>query len=87
MHCVTLDDILENRVPQCDLIKMDCEGAEEDIMEHVRESNLRKVKSIIMEYHAGVDVDRIRNKLERVGFKVDISAKTLILFASRDEFI
>jgi FkbM family methyltransferase len=84
VQCITLDDILENRVHQCDLLKMDCEGAEEEIILHIRENNLKKVKSIVMEYHAGVNVEHIRNKLESAGFKLNFATKGFILFASRD---
>ena len=51
--CTTLDDIFfENNVECCDLLKMDCEGAEYEIILSASMETLKKISQIIMEYHA-----------------------------------
>lgn len=69
----TLSDIfLSNAIERCDLLKLDCEGAEYDIISQADESLLRKVHKIVLEYHpvAGRSSDIISRKLRRVGFDV-----------------
>jgi len=40
-----------NNISCCDLLKLDCEGAEFPILLNTDKSTLRKIKRIIMEYH------------------------------------
>lgn len=61
-------------IQQCDFLKMDCEGAEYDILFGAPEDALRRIRRIAMEYHEGVtpygreDLVRL---LERNGFVVE----------------
>lgn len=83
--CVTLHDILtEHRAPACDLLKMDCEGAEFDIFAQAPAADLERIRTIILEYHPINDVDRIRTRLEGLGFTVDVSGNPCILWASAE---
>ena len=51
----SLEDALAHcRVDQCDLLKLDCEGAEYDILMSARPDVLARVRRIVMEYHDGV---------------------------------
>jgi FkbM family methyltransferase len=45
-----------SRLPngQCDLLKLDCEGAEYEILLHANEDCWRHIKRIVLEYHDGV---------------------------------
>jgi len=66
--CTTLDDIFfENNVECCDLLKMDCEGAEYEIILSASMETLKKISQIIMEYHApecfGLDDRNLLNDL------------------------
>jgi FkbM family methyltransferase len=52
--CVTLKEIMdENAIEKCDLLKMDCEGAEYDILYNCPPNYLRRIDQIAMEVHRG----------------------------------
>jgi FkbM family methyltransferase len=42
------------QIEKCDVLKMDCEGAEYDILFQAPETILERIKAIVMEYHDGV---------------------------------
>ena len=51
----TLEEIFEQeRVERCDLLKMDCEGAEFEILLGAPPGVLRRIERIALEYHDGV---------------------------------
>jgi FkbM family methyltransferase len=55
VEATTLDKIFETyEIKTCDLLKMDCEGAEYDILFHTSPSTLQRIKRISLEYHDGV---------------------------------
>jgi len=55
VETLTLGDLLErNDIESCDYLKMDCEGAEYDILFHCEPLTLRKIARICMEVHDGV---------------------------------
>lgn len=74
----TLQDIIEkaNKIlnkSYCDLVKMDCEGAEFEIIEETPLETFQKIKNIYIEYHKylpSLDPQKIKQKLEKAGFKV-----------------
>jgi FkbM family methyltransferase len=72
---ITLDRLFkEHQIERCDLLKLDCEGAEFDILLACRDETLRRVRRIAMEYHrwAGVQlVDKLSRRLTSLGFSVD----------------
>ena len=48
---IKLEDILqENKIKKCDLIKIDCEGAEYDIVMDMTEKDLNKIENFCIEY-------------------------------------
>lgn len=52
IDCISLKDILEqNKIGQCDILKMDCEGAEYEILYNTPAEYLRKIRKLRMEYH------------------------------------
>lgn len=77
----TLQDIIEkaNKILNksyeafyCDLVKMDCEGAEFEIIEETPLEIFQKIKNIYIEYHKylpSFDPQKIKQKLEKAGFK------------------
>jgi len=74
VQAIALTTILEKYgIEKVDLIKLDCEGAEYDILMKAPTSALRRMDRIIMEYH---DLDSERNHrrlvqfLESQGFRV-----------------
>lgn len=72
IHTIRLTDFCNNeKIDRIDFLKMDCEGAEFDILKS-DETILQKVKKIIMECHPYNDntVENMIRLLERNGFKV-----------------
>ncbi len=50
--CTTLENILTtNNLPVIDLLKLDCEGAEFEILYQSHNSTLARITNIKMEYH------------------------------------
>jgi FkbM family methyltransferase len=73
---ITLDSIFEDQVvTNCDLLKMDVEGAEYGILCNASADTLRKIRRIALEYHdhtpAGTH-DRLRDFLSAHGFEVTL---------------
>jgi FkbM family methyltransferase len=55
VESLSLSDALAcNAIQLCDLLKLDCEGAEYEILFQAGEDALRRVRRIVMEYHDGV---------------------------------
>ncbi len=49
---ITLADVFkENGIRRCDLLKIDCEGAEAEILEQTPQEIFERVENIAMEYH------------------------------------
>ena len=73
----TLIDIMnESNFSKCDLLKMDCEGAEFEIMQSLSNNELLKIEKICLEYHLKGDdlssLDNLRIRLEKMGYYVNI---------------
>ena len=73
VQCVGFNDIIE-RIPKCDLLKIDCEGSEYEIFCSSSPETLKKIKRIVGEYHP-LDKDRkngkaLCNYLESKGFDI-----------------
>lgn len=76
ISCVTLEGIFgANAIEHIDLLKLDCEGAEFEILLNTPGEYLRRIGEIRMEYHNrnGNKVDDLRAFLERNGFRVILS--------------
>lgn len=75
VDCVSLIDVFElNRIDHCDILKVDCEGAEFEILYATPRSVFERISGIRMEYHNVVDVegyqiDRLKLFLEDNGFR------------------
>ena len=54
--CVTLNKLFEIGIlpPHIDFMKIDCEGAEKQILDDLTDDNLGKIKKIAMEFHADI---------------------------------
>jgi hypothetical protein len=51
---ITLEQALSRLGRRCQVLKLDCEGAEYDILFNVPRTSLDQVDHIVMEYHDGV---------------------------------
>ncbi len=83
---VTLEDVLDNnQIENCDLLKMDCEGAEYEILFHASKSTLTRIRNISLEYHdvPTYRVDDLKEHLKNMGFDVWLSGRMPILYAKR----
>lgn len=77
INCTTLKDIFNsNKIKKCNFLKMDCEGAEFEILYNTPKEYLKKIHKIAMEYH---DIDKknlnhkqLKKFLEQNNFKVII---------------
>lgn len=75
----------------CDLLKLDCEGAEYDILLNAPEELLQSVRQVALEYHVGFEPGRspgqIEDRLASCGFKVfrrPMDDQTGYLYATRE---
>ena len=65
VNAVTLADVLtEHALDSVDLLKLDCEGAEYEILMSAPEETLAEVQRIVMEYH-NVDAEHTHIQLIR----------------------
>lgn len=73
VNCTTLTEVVKH-VGKCDLLKMNCEGAEYEIILNTSEDNLKKVGRIVMDCHQihGYSVGDLKSHLERAGFEVRV---------------
>jgi FkbM family methyltransferase len=64
--CITLQQVMEeNGIKKCDLLKMDCEGAEYDILYNCPKEYLQCIDQIAMEVHRGLREDQNIDALEK----------------------
>lgn len=64
----------ENNITTCDFIKMDCEGAEYDIINSLPQEYFKKIKKMIIEYHMADKkpelLENLISKLQALSFAV-----------------
>lgn len=76
VEVLTLDEIFDQcAIDACELLKLDCEGAEYEILAGASTGTLRKVRAIVAEYHVGLnagDPGSLGKTLEHAGFSVTI---------------
>ena len=76
VDCVALEDVFrENEIENCDFCKIDCEGAEFDILLNAPDNILRSVKVFSIEFHefGGHKVDEVVNLFKKNNFHVEFS--------------
>lgn len=72
VQATTLERIFhKHRIAHCDLLKIDCEGAEYDIFEHTSPETFAQIGAIFMEYHEhfGRTHKELQQLLHAQGFK------------------
>lgn len=72
--CMTLNRLFETGIlpEKVDFMKIDCEGAEKQIMDDLSDENLNKIKKLAMEFHTSLLGDEARiqiiERLDKLGF-------------------
>lgn len=88
VQCTTLDKVLAAHGNRCDFLKIDCEGAEHEILGAVSELSFQGIKTITLETHdqitgnSRVLIDFLKTKGYRVAFA---GPPSNLLFAKREE--
>lgn len=76
VRLVTLDEVFSLfEIESCDLLKLDCEGAEYEILGAAGNETLASVRHLVAEYHVGLNDQRpheLRRLLEDNGFDVTV---------------
>lgn len=73
VECITLQNIIEkNNIVECDLLKLDCEGAEYEILFNTNPEKFSKIKNISIEYHNLQDNNGndLKKFLQELGYEV-----------------
>ena len=76
IRCLSLKDIFdENNISVCHLLKMDCEGAEYEILYNAPDQYFKRIKEIRLEYHnhsssQSNSGEHLKKFLEKKGFTV-----------------
>ena len=64
----------ENKISSCKILKLDCEGAEYEIIDSLPSEYLDKIQNIVIEYHsADTKPELVKNliqKIKNAGFKI-----------------
>jgi len=75
VQTTTLERIFEkNRIERCDLLKLDCEGAEFEIVYSMSKVLSNKIDHIFLEYHdwiKGETSEKLQQYLQTLGYKVE----------------
>lgn len=68
VQSTTLQNIIDdNNITSCDFIKMDCEGAEYEIINSLDSNYLQKIKKMIIEYHfANTKPELLKNLISKL---------------------
>jgi len=74
---VSLTELFKaSSISDCSLLKMDCEGAEMEILENAPDKLLRNVSAISLEYHLDdyprERLERLKTRMQTLGFNLEI---------------
>jgi len=77
VRTVSLTELFKaSSISDCSLLKMDCEGAEMEILENAPDKLLRNVSAISLEYHLDdyprERLERLKTRMQTLGFNLEI---------------
>jgi|TARA_B110000438_G_scaffold121155_1_gene118284 FkbM family methyltransferase len=89
---ISVQDIIKkNDIQKIDILKLDCEGAEYEILLNLEQETLLKIKKIVSEMHPNIEnfeIEQVKKFLIKNGFDVkiihplkDISEELVMLYA------
>lgn len=76
IQCMSINDIFaEQAIDRCEVLKLDCEGAEYEALYALTPETAGKIQKIVMEYHDDLKNDKntlksLTSHLEQFGFKL-----------------
>ena len=79
VHCVTLKEIFDsNKIEVCDFLKVNCEGAEYEILFNTPKEYLKKIRKMAIQCHGhefapNADPEGLRRFLEDTGFEATLA--------------
>lgn len=87
-EAITLSDIFDlYHLSTIDFLKLDCEGAEYEIICSTHERYLRRISEIILEYHSHThchgEKDKMKTYLKETGFDVQEITRYALIYARR----
>lgn len=86
---VTLAEIFrDEKIGMCDFLKVDCEGAEDEILFNAPDNVLQRIRTMTIEWHEGMGrsgFQSFRSFLEKAGYEADFDSSTSTVYAWRDE--
>jgi FkbM family methyltransferase len=79
------DIIAQHNLLRIDFLKLDCEGAEHEIINSLTTDISARISSIVMEYHAieGASPDTMQDKLQKLGFETSSEYNGRYIYATR----
>ncbi len=81
INSVPLKEVFDrNKINRCDILKMDCEGAEFEILYNLPEEYFRRINKIRLEYHNHLsdeknNADYLMKFLEKKGYRIEKNIK------------
>lgn len=77
-NCIPLKDVFDNnKIKFCNFLKIDCEGAEYEIILNTPKEYFDRVDKIVLEYHDYLfeepNLTRLKRQLKKYGFKIKIN--------------
>ena len=76
VQSISLQNIFdENHITSCKLLKLDCEGAEYEIIDSLPAEYFQRIKNIIIEYHLADSKPELAknliNKIQNMGYTIE----------------
>ena len=82
---VGINDLFDTiQADNCDVMKLDCEGAETGILRAASDATLKRIRCLVMEYHDVAVLPEMKLILEASGMTVQQSERNELLYAHRN---
>ena len=82
VNSITLKEIFEkNKIQSCDFLKLDCEGAEYEILQNLPKEYFPKIKKMVIEYHMADSHPELLENLKKLLISENFELDTKFLFS------
>ncbi|MBI2579827.1 MAG: FkbM family methyltransferase [Candidatus Aenigmarchaeota archaeon] len=73
VNCTTVKDIFDsNKIKKCDLMKIDCEGADHIILRSIPRQYFKRINMIHTEFHAQNEINAMKKVFDEMNFSTEI---------------